>query len=107
MSGFVLTAVSFTANHSKAAVCHFRVTKKRRIATTLLSCSVYFVAGVLGIPLVHYVEERGKVVILWFVAVHAVIDCNKAYLLLGEQRKIVELCDAEGNPYAVVELKEK
>ena len=33
----------------------------------------------------HYVEERGKVVILWFVAVHAVIDCNKAYLLLGEQ----------------------
>ncbi len=39
MSGFVLTAVSFTANHSKAAVCHFRVTKKRRIATTLLSCS--------------------------------------------------------------------
>ena len=28
-----------TANHSKAAVCHFRVTKKRRIATTLLSCS--------------------------------------------------------------------
>ena len=38
MSGFVLAAVSFTANHSKAAVCHFRVTKKRRIATTLLSC---------------------------------------------------------------------
>ena len=28
-----------TANQSKAAVCHFRVTKKRRIATTLLSCS--------------------------------------------------------------------
>ena len=74
-----------TANHSKAAVCHFRVTKKRRIATTLLSCSAYFVAGVLGIPLVHYVEERGEVVILWFVAVHAVIDCDKAYLLLGEQ----------------------
>ena len=24
---------------NKAAVCHFRVTKKRRIATTLLSCS--------------------------------------------------------------------
>ena len=85
MSGFVLAAVSFTANHSKAAVCHFRVTKKRRIATTLLSCSAYFVAGVLGIPLVHYVEERGEVVILRFVAVHAVIDCNKAYLLLGEQ----------------------
>ena len=38
-----------------------------------------------GIPLVHYVEERGEVVILWFVAVHAVIDCDKAYLLLGEQ----------------------
>ena len=85
MSGFVLAAVSFTANHSKAAVCHFRVTKKRRIATTLLSCSAYFVASVLGIPLVHYVEERGEVVILRFVAVHAVIDCNKAYLLLGEQ----------------------
>ena len=49
------------------------------------SCSAYFVAGVLGIPLVHYVEERGEVVILWFVAVHAVIDCDKAYLLLGEQ----------------------
>ena len=44
----------------------------------LLSCSAYFVAGVLGIPLVHYVEERGEVVILWFVAVHAVIDCDKA-----------------------------
>ncbi|MDB7894623.1 hypothetical protein, partial [Flavonifractor plautii] len=28
-----------TANHSKATVCRFRVTKKRRIATTLLSCS--------------------------------------------------------------------
>ena len=27
------------------------------------SCSAYFVAGVLGIPLVHYVEERGEVVI--------------------------------------------
>ena len=27
MSGFVLTAVTFTANHSKAAVCHFRATK--------------------------------------------------------------------------------
>ncbi|MFR7885913.1 MAG: hypothetical protein ACLU4Y_06105 [Pseudoruminococcus massiliensis] len=39
MSGFVLAAVSYTANHSKAAVCRFRVTKKRRIATTLLSCS--------------------------------------------------------------------
>ena len=25
--------------HSKAAVCRFRVTKKRRITTTLLSCS--------------------------------------------------------------------
>ena len=85
MSGFVLTAVSFTANRSKAAVCRFRVTKKRRIATTLLSCSAYFVAGVLGIPLVHYVEEWGEVVILRLVTVHAVIDCNKAYLLLGEQ----------------------
>lgn len=70
---------------NKAAVCHFRVTKKRRIATTLLSCSAYFVAGVLGIPLVHYVEERGEVVILRLVTGHAVIDCNKAYLLLGEQ----------------------
>ena len=39
MSGFVLAAVSFTANHSKAAGCRFRVTKKRRITTTLLSCS--------------------------------------------------------------------
>nr|DAM48050.1 MAG TPA: Membrane-associated apoptosis protein [Caudoviricetes sp.] len=39
MSGFVLAAVSFTANHSKAAVCYFWVTKKRRIATTLFSCS--------------------------------------------------------------------
>jgi len=39
MSSFILTAVSFTANHSKAAVCHFRVTKKRRIATTLFPCS--------------------------------------------------------------------
>lgn len=29
----------FTVRHSKAAVCRFRVTKKRRISTTLLSCS--------------------------------------------------------------------
>ena len=29
----------FTVRHSSAAVCRFRVTKKRRIATTLLSCS--------------------------------------------------------------------
>ena len=28
-----------TARHSQVAVCRFRVTKKRRIATTLLSCS--------------------------------------------------------------------
>ena len=28
-----------TVRHAKAAVCRFRVTKKRRIATTLLSCS--------------------------------------------------------------------
>ena len=39
MSGFVFGSVFFTTNRSKAAVCHFRVTKKRRIATTLLSCS--------------------------------------------------------------------
>jgi hypothetical protein len=37
VSGFVLGSVFFTANRSKAAVCRFRVTKKRRIATTLLS----------------------------------------------------------------------
>lgn len=54
-------------------------------AFSTASCSAYFVAGVLGIPLVHYVEERGEVVILWLVTVHAVIDCNKAYLLFGEQ----------------------
>ena len=36
VSGFVLAAVSFTANHSKAAVCHFRVTKKRRISFFLI-----------------------------------------------------------------------
>ena len=28
-----------TVRHSQVAVCRFRVTKKRRIATTLLSCS--------------------------------------------------------------------
>ena len=28
-----------TVRHSKAAVCRFRATKKRRISTTLLSCS--------------------------------------------------------------------
>ena len=39
MSGFILAAVSFTVRHSQVAVCRFRVTKKRRIATTLLSCS--------------------------------------------------------------------
>jgi hypothetical protein len=39
MSGFILVEVSFTARHSKTTVCRFRVTKKRRIATTLLSCS--------------------------------------------------------------------
>ena len=39
MSGFVLAAVSFTVCHSKAAVYRFRATKKRRISTTLLSCS--------------------------------------------------------------------
>ena len=32
-----------TVRHSKAAVCRFRVTKKRRIATTLLSCSENFI----------------------------------------------------------------
>lgn len=46
---------------------------------------LYLVAGVLGIPLVHYVVKHGEVVILWLVTVHAVIDCNKAYLLLGKQ----------------------
>ena len=56
-----------------------------RLAFSNASCSAYLVAGVLGIPLVHYVEERGEVVILRFVTVHAVIECNKAYLLLGEQ----------------------
>ena len=28
-------------------------------------------------------------------------------MAVEKQRKIVELCDAEGNPYAVVEFKEK
>nr|WP_243026243.1 hypothetical protein [Dorea formicigenerans] len=46
---------------------------------------LYLVAGVLGVPLVHYSEEWGEVVILRLVAIHAVIDCNKAYLLLGKQ----------------------
>ena len=85
MSGFVLTAVSFTANHSKAAVYHFRVTKSAVLLRRFCLLSAYFVTSVLGIPLVHYVEERGEVVILRLVTVHAVIDCNKAYLLLGEQ----------------------
>ena len=39
ISGFILAPVSFSVRHSKAAVCRFQVTKKRRIATTLLSCS--------------------------------------------------------------------
>ena len=55
------------------------------IAHTGQEDGLYLVAGVLGIPLVHYVEEWGEVVILRLVAVHAVIDCNKAYLFLGEQ----------------------
>ena len=46
---------------------------------------LYLVAGVLGTLHVHYVKERGKVVILRFVTVHAVIDCDKAYLLFVEQ----------------------
>ena len=36
-------SVTFTANRSKAAVCRFRATKKRRIATTLLFCSEGYV----------------------------------------------------------------
>ena len=85
MSGFVLTAVSFTANHSKAAVCHFRVTKKRRIATTLLSCSAYFVAGVLGIPLVHDVQERREVIVLRGSTVHIVVDGYEPNALFREK----------------------
>ena len=46
---------------------------------------LYLVAGVLGVPLVHYIEERSEVIILWLVAIHITVDCNKAYLLLGEQ----------------------
>ena len=36
---FCFSGGILTVRHSKAAVCRFRVTKKRRIATTLLSCS--------------------------------------------------------------------
>ena len=71
--------------HSKAAVCRFRVTKKRRIATTLLSCSAYFVAGVLGIPLVHDVQERREVIILWGGTVHIVVDGYEPNALFREK----------------------
>ena len=38
MSGFFSGGI-LTVRHSQVAVCHFRVTKKRRISTTLLFCS--------------------------------------------------------------------
>ena len=51
----------------------------------LIAHALLIVCHSLFEVVIHYVEERGKVVILRFVAVHAVIDCDKAYLLLGEQ----------------------
>ena len=43
------------------------------------------VAGVLGIKLVHDIEERGKVVVGGVIAVYAVIDSDEAHILLGEK----------------------
>ena len=42
------------------------------------------VAGVLGVPLVHDVQERGEVVVGGLCAVHAVVDGDEADALLGE-----------------------
>lgn len=64
-----------TAGTTKTAIDTAKPSEKGEIITYLSRMG----------DVLHYVEERGKVVILWFVAVHAVIDCDKAYLLLGEQ----------------------
>lgn len=42
------------------------------------------VAGVLGVPLVHDVQERREVVVGGLCAVHAVVDGNEADALLGK-----------------------
>lgn len=64
-----------TAGTTKTAIDSAKPSEKGEIITYLSRMG----------DVLHYVEERGKVVILRSVAVHAVIDCNKAYLLLGEQ----------------------
>ena len=44
------------------------------------------IAGVLGVPLVHDVQERSKIARCGVCAVHAVVDGNKPDTLVGEQQ---------------------
>ena len=64
-----------TAGTTKTAIDTAKPSEKGEIITYLSRMGA----------VLHYVEEWGEVVILRLVTVHAVIDCNKAYLLLGEQ----------------------
>ena len=49
------------------------------------SCSAYFVAGVLGIPLVHDVQERREVIVLRGSTVHIVVDGYEPNALFREK----------------------
>lgn len=45
----------------------------------------YFLAGVLGVPLVDDIEERREIAVLLVCTVEAVIDGNEAYVGAGKK----------------------
>ena len=49
-----------------------------------------FVAGVLGIPLIHNVQKWGEIVVQRSFTVHAVVDGEKTHLFLREQHLGIE-----------------
>lgn len=48
------------------------------------------VAGILGIPFVHDIQEGSEVILHRIGAVHIVVDCNEAHTLVGEHDLSVE-----------------
>ena len=69
-----------TAGTTKTAIDTAKPSEKGEIITYLSRMG----------DVLHDIEERSEVIILWLVTIHAVIDCNKADLLLRKHHLRIE-----------------
>ena len=76
--GLLIVRLSLVAIRDRAAASH-------SVFHSGLEDCLDFVAGVLGVPLVHDVQERREVIVLWGSTVHIVVDGYEPNTLLREK----------------------